>query len=258
MRRLTVFGIATSVLAAASFAALGDVVASFRGPAASLHGVARSDDSLYVLTLEYPNRVYRVHPITGSVFGSWFPPTSGSMTLNRGLAYSWGGHVWVGRYYPNERVFDCDAATGSVYRSWDPGHNPYGLAPLCTGDGGAGTTALFSQDSNPNYTFVHRLTNGSRIASFPLALPCAYDVAYDHRNRLLWTCHSYYFYGFETSSGSVVASFDSPYWYVCVGAAYYGEYLWISAGDSYIYQVHCPAFPAVAPPTVRRVKALFR
>ncbi len=258
MKRVMIFGVALLALAAASFAALGDVVASFRGPHTSLHGVARSNDYLYVLTLEYPNRVYRCDPTTGSVVGSWTPPTAGSMTLNRGLAYSWGGHVWVGRYYPDRQVYDCDGATGSVYGSWNPGHNPYGLAPLCTGDGGAGTTALFSQDSNPNYTFVHELTSGSRIRSFSLARASAYDIAYDHRNRLLWSCHSYYFYGFETSGGSVVASFDAPYWYVCVGAAYHGEYLWISGGNSYIYQVHCPVFTAVAPASLGRVKALFR
>jgi hypothetical protein len=262
MKRIALYcGLA--VLAGAAFfvgaaeAALGDIVASFRGPPESLHGVARSNEYLFVQTLGYPNRVYRCNPTTGSIYGSWAAPVSGSMTLNRGLAYSWGGHVWVGRYYPNQWVFDCDAETGSVYGSWNPGHNPYGLAPRCTGDGGAGTTALFSQDINPHYTYVHRLTGGRLVGSFPMAESFSYDIAYDHRNRLIWTNHSYYFYGFDASTGSTVATFDAPTWYSCVGAAYYGEYLWIS-GAGNIYQVHCPVFTAVAPASLGRVKTLFR
>ena len=254
MRWYIAIGLTVALAAAAAFGALGDVVGSFPGPDPILRGLGRSTTYLYVLGLSSGHRVYRCNPTTGSVYNSWPTPY---ITANRGLAVTWGDHAWVG-CYRNNLVYECAGGNGSVYRSWDAGHEPYGLAPLCTGDGGQGTTALFSYDSSPSFIYSHNLTNGSIIRSFALPHATAYDFAYDHRNRLLWKYYLPNIYGYDTSTGSVVASFPRPYPSTCYGLAYYGEYLWISAGDGNIFIVHCPGNVGVHPSSVGRIKALFR
>jgi hypothetical protein len=155
-------------------------------------------------------------------------------------------------------VYECAGASGSVYGSWAVQNGLFGLAPLCTGDGGLGATGQFSYDSVPNFIYLHNLTNGSVVRSFPLAHATAYDFAYDHRNRLLWKYYVNFIYGYNSNNGSVVDSFVRPYPSTCYGLAYYGEYLWISAADGYIFIVHCPGNVGVRPSSIGRVKALFR
>ena len=254
MRWYIVIGLALALTAAAAFGALGDIVGSFPGPYPYLTGVGRSTAYLYVIGSSSPNLVYRCNPTTGSVYSSWPTPY---VVQNRGLAVTWGDHVWVGSSV-DDIVYECAGASGSIYGSWDAVNDPYGLAPLCTGDGGQGTTALFSYDSIPNFVYLHNLTSGSVIRSFPLAHATPYDLAYDHRNRLLWKYYLPNIYGYDTSTGSVVASFPRPYPSTCYGLAYYGEYLWISAGDGNIFIVHCPGNVGVHPSSVGRIKALFR
>ena len=253
MRGYIVMGLAVALAAAAAFAALGDIVGSFTGPDLRLTGLGRSPNYLYVLGITgAPDNVYRCNPTTGSVFGSWPTPY---LMQNRGLAVTWGDHAWVG-CDRNMLVYECAGGNGSVYRSWDAGHEPYGLAPLCTGDGGQGTTALFSYDTNPSFIYSHNLTNGSIIGSFPLPHETPYDFAYDHRNRLIWKYYELYVYGYALSTGSVIASFRRPYPSTCYGLAYYGEYLWISARDGNIFIVHCPGNVGVHPASLGRVKAI--
>lgn len=254
MRRHVVNVTVAVLSAAAAFGALGDIVGSFSGPDTNLTGVGRSTAYLYVIGLSSPNLVYRCDPTTGSVYSSWPPPYA---TQNRGLAVTWGDHVWVGSSR-DDIVYECAGASGSIYGSWDAVNDPYGLAPLCTGDGGQGTTGMYSYDSSPNYVYLHNLTSGSVILSFPLAHATPYDFAYDHRNRLIWKYYLPNIYGYDTSTGSVVASFPRPYPSTCYGLAYYGEYLWISAQLGYIFIVHCPGNVGVHPSSLGKVKALFR
>jgi hypothetical protein len=254
MRGCVVIGVAAVLAAGAAFAALGEVVGSFSGPDNNIRGVGRSSDYLYVIGLSSPNMVYRCNPTTGSVFGSWPTPY---IAPNRALAVTWGDHVWVGSERENV-VYECNGFSGSIFSSWDAGHTPYGLAPLCTGDGGRGTTAIFSYDNFPNFVFLHALTTGSIIRSFPLAHVTAYDFAYDHRNRLLWKYYNLNVYGYDPSTGSVVASFPRPYPSTCYSLAYYGEHLWISARYGNIFIVHCPGNVGVRPSPLGRVKALFQ
>jgi hypothetical protein len=256
MREYVVMGFAVALALGpvAASAALGDIVGSFPGPDPNLRGLGRSTTYLYVLGLTSRDSVYRCNPTTGSVYNSWPTPY---ITENRGLAVTWGDHAWVG-CYRNNFVYECAGVNGSVYGSWDAGHDPFGLAPLCTGDGGQGTTALFSYDTDPNFVYAHNLTNGSIIRSFPLAHATPYDFAYDHRNRLLWKYHSPNVYGYDRSTGSVIASFPRPYPSTCYGLAYYAEYLWISARDGNIFIVHCPGDVGVLPSSLGRVKALFK
>lgn len=245
--------LATLCIAAAAQASLGSVVSSFRAPGTDVRGLARSGTRLHVMIFGSPTRIYRVAPVTGSVYASWASSFGNNC---RGLAFSEGAHLWVGNY-GNDRVYDCVSTTGSVRGSWSAGHDPFGLAPLCTGDGGVGTTALFSSDSTPSFCWRHNLNNGTVLASFEIIRASFFDIAWDHRNRLVWMGDlPNIVYGYNTA-GSIRASFTVPATYP-YGAAYYGQYLWVGcAGNGYIYRVHCPGTVGIAPASLGKVKALF-
>lgn len=243
--------LALALAAGTAFAALGDVVSSFRSPSSELRGLARSDTVLFALCYTSPNVVYRFHPVTGSIYGWWNTPRS---TKNRGLAFSEGGRVWVG-CFENDYVYDCAAATGSIRASWSAGHDPYGVAPHCTGDAGRGTTALFVADSQPGYIWRHNLSTGSILSSFRRG--ARWDVAYDHRNRFIWSPWSSKVIYACNTSGSLVSSFvgpaDEP-----TGLAYYGQYLFVGCTNGYVYRVHCPGPVSTTPASLGKVKALYR
>jgi len=256
MKRYVAIGLGVVVAAGAAYGTLGEIVSSFLGPDNNIRGVGRSPGYLYVIGLSSPNMVYRCNPTTGSVYDAWETPY---ILPNRALTVTWGDHVWVGS--ESQRVaYECDGFSGSVYSSWPTGHDPYGLAALCTGDGGQGTTAIFSYDDSPNSVFTHNVTNDSIIGSFALAHATPYDFAYDHRNKLLWKYYDLDFniYGYDPTTGGVVASFPRPYPSACYSLAYYGEYLWISARYGNIFIVHCPGNVGVRPSSLGKVKALFR
>ncbi len=235
-----------------AFGAMGDILGSYKAPSNSIRGLAHSGTYLHVLV--HPRTVYNLNPGNGSVRGSWAVPSS---TSNRGLAYSSGGHVWVGSYN-NDTVYNCHWTTGSVYNSWAAGHDPYGLAPQQTGDGGVGTTAIFSSDSAPSYTWRHALNNGSVLSSFPMPNSDYRDIAYDHRNRLSWGAYGPNIYGYSvTGSGSIVASFLAPP-STAYGITYYNSALLIGCTNGYVYRVSCPANVSVAPASIGKVKALYR
>jgi hypothetical protein len=234
-------------------ATLGSVVGSFPAPAPAVRGLARSSTRLHVAVFGSPTYIYRVAALTGSVYGSWAPSFGDNC---RGLAFSEGGHLWVGNY-ASDYVYDCAATTGSIYGSWSAGHNPYGLAPFCTGDGGVGTTGIFSSDSNPSRVWRHNVSTGSVLGSFAIPNDSFFDIAWDHRNQLVWMGDlPNVVYGY-TRRGTIQASFTVPADYP-YGMAYYGQYLWVGcAGNGYIYRVHCPGTLGVVPASLGKVKALF-
>ncbi len=246
--------VTTTFMATSAAATLGSVVSSFRAPAASVRGLARSGTRLHVMIFGSPTRIYRVAPVTGSIYGSWVSSFGNNC---RGLAFSEGGHLWAGNY-GNDYVYDCVATTGSIRSSWSAGHNPFGLAPYCTGDGGVGTTAIFSSDSVPSRCWRHNMNNGSVLAVFQIGNSSFFDIAWDHRNRLVWMGDlPNVIYGYNTR-GAVRASFTVPANYP-YGIAYYGQYLWVGcAGNGYVYRVHCPGTVGTFPASLGKVKAVFR
>ncbi len=255
MRKTLLLAAAVFAATATAYGALGDIVSSFPAPASQPRGLARANVVLFVLDYNSPNRVYLLNPTTGSVTGSWPAPYD---TGNRGLAYIFGGYVYVG-CWSNDTIYRCNAVTGSVYGSWVVGHEPQGLAPVQTGDGGEGATSLYCSASSPSYFWQHHYTTGSVISSFAAPHSSIQDITYDHRNRLIWRYNSNVVYGI-TTSGSVARSFAWPGHGSYAGMAYYGPYLFISATtQQYIYVVHCPQYvPAVTPTSAGKVKALFR
>lgn len=250
MMKYIAVGLSVLCVAGVAFAALGDVVASWP-LTGTIHAVAASTSHVYAFILER-RYVYKLNINTGSIVGS-FEAVRWDGT--RGLAYVAVDYLWQGGRSPF-MFYETNANTGSIYRSIpSPSAYNYGLAPLCTGDGGVGTTALLSTKYDRPWLLHHvNMTTGSVIASYP-APASVYDPAYDWRNRLVWgTFNSNLIYGF-TTTGSLVATFTAPAF--IFGAAYNAEYLYL-ARSIRIWKIHCPQFVGVEPASFGRVKAIFR
>jgi len=216
-----------------------------------------STTTLYVLNLSGTTRIYRMNPTTGSVIGSWQTTWS---NMNSGMDYG-DNYLWIASY-ANSTMYRCQPDTGSIFGSWyiNPPGQRDGVAPYCTGDGGAGMLGIFTSDKYKGY--YHNMTTGSMLYSWDWPNgEWNIDIAYDWRNRLIWKpAWSQYVQGF-TTAGSLVTSFRGPgnFQY---GMAYNAEYLWIcgsfTGSDVAIYRVHCPANVAVAPASLGKVKALLK
>ena len=247
------------LVAATAFGALGDVVASWPSPNTDPCAVAASNNHIYVCTVGGGGMIYTLNITNGSVVRS-FAAVKGTDT--RGLAYVSGDHLWQGQQTSTAYFYDTNANTGSINRSFrSVSHYNRSLAPLCTGDGGTGTTALLS-----SHYFAYRLykvdiNTGSIIGSW-CSIPRMYDIAYDWRSQLVWGgMWSTVVYGCNITTGSTVATFKSPANYP-YSMAYNGQYLYVAttaAAPTQIWKVHCPQISeAVNPASVGRVKALFR
>ncbi len=252
--------------AAAAFAALGDIVSSFTiAGLTTTRGLARSGSYLYVSNWYSPYNIYRVNPTTGSVYGSYPGTTPYSNT--EGLAYAGNNRLYGTRLLGSMTpavVYEMNDTTGSVYRSFNtvPTVSLYGLASRCTGDGGAGTDALFLADMGASgageRVYVYT-TAGSRISSFALPTTTNFlEIAYDWRNHIVWGGMSDHVIHGVNTAGSIVSSFSVSPGAWSYGMTYYGGYLWVGVSGS-IYKIHCPSTnPAVAPSSLGRVKAFYR
>ena len=258
MNKIVIVALASLLTVSVASGYLGEIVASYRIPAPGTPcGIGVAVGDLYVLTDNSLNMVYRLSRETGSVIGSWRTPNAYG---NAGLCYSSVGHIWIGGYN-NGVVYNCRSDNGSVYGSWNAGANPYGLAPFAAGDGGTGTTAIFSRADSPNLVKRHHMTTGSVFSSFPLQHGYSYDIAYDFRNKLFWAYYStpVAIYGYSATNGSVVASFPQPYAAgIGYGLAYSHSYLWIAMSNHYIYKVKCPGTVGISPASMGKIKAIYK
>ena len=255
MRKSLLVALAIALASATAHAYLGQVLSSFRSPAGTnTRGLARAAMRLYIINGNNRATVYSVRPLTGSIYNWYMIPWTGE---NSGLAFSTPSYLWVGRLN-NDLVFRVEANTGSIYSSWSAQHDPYGLAPWCTGDGGSGTSYLFSTEDAPSRLYTHLLSNGSIVNSTPLANNTRCDCAYDWRNNLIWRGRAGSIYG-VAPSGAVMASFPSPAGDPR-GMTYCNTYLWVACNaNGFVYRLHCPRnFTAVEAASAGRVKALFR
>lgn len=248
------------ILAAGSVksnAYIGEVVNSFPAPGVMTYGLGHGQKYLYANVGGSAPRIFTLDPDDGWIISSW-PGPVGHLT---GLTYTHDGlghdYVWLGKEYAPVLVYQCHATTGSVYGSWRSSDAHRGLAPLCTADGGYRPTALFVAVQGGGYRRIYRYTtSGSFIATIYTRYDGFSDIAYDHRNKLIWRNYTdqSYMMGL-TTEGSFVTSFNTSF--VPMGVAYYGEYLFLSSG-THIFKIHCPATVSVRPVSLGRVKALFR
>ncbi len=258
MRKVLIVLIATLYAVGLAFAKLGDVVASWASPNSTPCAVAASNSYIYVFTTGGGGMIYTMNMTTGSVVRSF---TAVNGTSMRGLAYVSGDHLWQGKSSSPAYFYDTNANTGSINRSISsPSSANRSLAPLCTGDGGTGTTALLSSNYSTMVLYVVNMTNGSIIST--CSIPRMYDIAYDWRSKLVWGgMNDPIIYGC-TTTGSTVASFappaSSPY-----GMAYHGQYLYAvtlsSSGGRQVWKIHCPQINVgVNPSSMGKIKAMYR
>jgi hypothetical protein len=258
MRKVLIVFIATLCAAGLAFAKLGDVVASWASPNSTPCAVAASNSYIYVFTTGGGGMIYTMNMTTGSVVRSF---TAVNGTSMRGLAYVSGDHLWQGKSSSPAYFYDTNANTGSINRSISsPSNANRSLAPLCTGDGGTGTTALLSSNYSQQRLYVINMTNGSVIST--CSIPQMYDIAYDWRSKLIWGgMNTITIYGC-TTTGSTVASFSSPAGSP-YGMAYHGQYLYVvtlsSSGGRQVWKIHCPQINVgVRPSSMGKIKATYR
>lgn len=256
----------TFVLATPVGAYLGEVVGSFRAPAAWPDALAVSGNYLYVLCDPVgPDYIFRVDPNTGSVISSYLAPFG---QYTKGLGYEYGGYLWIGRegFPPYSWMFiaRCDEATGSVYSSFPIYEHELAGGLDCQGipDRPGTLVAIISTDRWLYHRVARHTPGGSFLDSFDHGMDL-HDPGWDYENEVIWlpctNAAMAYVYGY-TIDGSFVTSFASPA-IAPQGAAYLGGYLWLCTADLYlhwIWKVHCPNITAVAPASLGRVKALFR
>ena len=257
MKKLFPIVMAALCGAGAAIGALGDVVASWPSPGSMPAAVARSNGRMYVFCNTAGGTIYSMTTSTGSVYGSY---RAAAGTNCRGLAYSWGGHLWQGRAYsPPYYVYDTASKNGSIYRSYAHPSACYGVAPLATGDGGAGTTALFT--SNYLQKRIYQLSLAGSVQRSFAAPYNMHDIAYDWRSKVIWGgMDRRPVYG-VTTTGSFVTSFNAPannpY-----GIAYHDQYLYVvNLSSPYrIWKVHCPVIPNVgtSPSSMGKIKATYK
>jgi hypothetical protein len=237
--------------AAAAFGYLGEVVGSFAAPGFNAAALGMSATTLYVTAGLLPSYEYFLNPTTGSVLGSW--PITG-LTVNCGMDYG-NGYLWMADWsqcYVRQR----DPAAGSTYASWPVNSRRDGVAPRCTGDGGVGTTSLFTGDASTCYE--NNLTTGSVISSFAWpAMVAGRDLAFDWRNGWIWKPDWARVIAAYKPDGTRVWSFDGPS-QTNLGMAYAAQYLWVAVGEGIIYRIHCPGNMAVEPASFGKVRATFR
>ena len=238
--------------AAISFAALGDVTASFLAPAPFPLAIEKgaADNALYIFSNTPPYLIWRTHALTGAVVASYPSPRG---TTTRGLSWL-GTDLIVGDDY-NHYVYRFAAATGSVYGSWPAGHDVQGLAT----DGLLGSgSRVFATSIYPYNRVWSHTTAGSVVASFEVDANT--DCAWDYVNDLVWVncTEDNYVKGFNIA-GSLISSFAAPA-NVPWGLAFYGGYLWVgtTSGTHRIWRIHCPAFTSITPASLGRVKAIYQ
>jgi hypothetical protein len=260
MRKIVIFIAGVAVLAAPVYiwgTEFGDVVSSFKSPAATPGGVSYRPGFLYI-SAATGGAIWRTDT-TGSVIS--YHPTS--LVNNAGITV---GTIRGKTYYwVVDRV---DVYTGYVYRFIDnsstvdgsfalPGRYAWGVSLIDS------THMYYSATMDYKIYVIHPM-NGSVYSSFTVDFYPG-DLAYDEEGYL-WVAgsatadkHVYKC----TTTGSVLASFSAKKWGNPYGCGYDGEYLWVGGSDwergrYTIVQFNVHEYPAVVPASVGRVKALFR
>ncbi len=242
-----------------AYAGLGDVVQSFPLQANGGRVIAVGGNHLYVVCTLAPDYVIKCELSTGSRLSSFMcrPPER-----NLGLAYEYGGYLWIANTYTSPVVMRCAEANGSVYSSFAVTQHNLGGGLDCRGDPTKPATlsAVICHASN---LITYHATAGSLLGSFGYAGGPYAEPAWDYGNEFIWfpqTTGAGAHVCAHSPAGSLVTSFPAPAAYP-QGSAYVGEYLWLLTGRAtgqFIYKVHCPAGIDVAPASIGRIKTFFK
>jgi len=222
-----------------------------------------------------------------SIISSWPSPAQRPF----GVTYD-GSYVWVAcDEEGKEFMFKCDPASGSVVSSFKV--NTSGLMS-CAYDG----TYLWvdALDSTLNYYLYQMTDTGSILASWKSPLARTVGVGWD--GTYLWLSSYFRVLGWATTAGSLVGSFatnwvptgvafDGHYLWAAEynqptiyrlttvgslvasysfpagepwGLGFDGKYLWVTnkGGTGDVYKAAFGGYPAVAPASLGRVRALYR
>ncbi|MGD8718912.1 MAG: hypothetical protein PVH29_08835 [Candidatus Zixiibacteriota bacterium] len=261
MKKYILIALASALLAGNAFAALGDVMTSWPLTLSDPGGVAVSNAYIFYISSQGLDKVVTIRRQDGSVVRSWSCPFPAG---NRGLAYTWGGDIWIG-CMGNGLVYKCDVNDGDLRNLWNASHAPVGLAPFSHEDGGALANYLISYGPLSSSLHYHDMSTGSINYSTTLADNDGYDMAYDWRSHLIWKQNSRrtHIYGMDFQTGSLIASFPIPCPEgIATGLAYSDYILFIACTDDRIYLVECPVVESdgtsVAPASMGSIKAIYR
>jgi len=255
VKKVLILTAAAAFAASAAFAALGDVVTSFRAPKPRPIALAKSSSALglWVFCDASPYRIYQLNANNGSVVRSFVSPLT---SYTRGLTYRFNSVLYAGNYATNY-IYQMNCYGGSIYSSFYAQHDMDGGLALEGDAGGTNPKALFASKIIPHPIYRQSYSNGSIYSSFTPIVGLGVDLAWDYKNNLIWGGGHFFVYG-VTKSGSLVTSFHMPAEYPA-GMAYYNNYLWIgTTSNQYIWKVHCPGNITVEPTSFGKVKALFR
>lgn len=221
------------------------IVASWPSPGQLPYGVTYDGSYIWVSCDETGKEsVYKCDPANGSVVSSFRVGTTGLFGCVYDGSYLWYDALDPGLSYYMYKVTE----TGSVLASWP---SPVARTVGCGWDG----TYLWLSSYFGSLGWA--TTAGSLVGSFGTSWRPT-GVAFD--GYYLWTAE-YHQPDLHrlTTAGSVVASYLFPAgepW----GLGFDGEYLWVTSAGSpgYVYKADFGGYPAVAPASIGRVKALYR
>jgi hypothetical protein len=264
---ITMAVVLCTLVASFALANLGDIVGSFPSPGPYPRALATTGKYLYVFCYDPPYIIYRVNPQNGSVLSSYFSPF-GEKT--EGLGFQYGGYLWTsrrGNAYEDVKIAKCYEANGSVLSFFIVSGHKYCRGLACQGNPARpGILKAIISNFYDDYKIMRHNPNGNLLNQFNYSSGLSLqDQAWDYYNEIIWlpdkTTNAHpKMRGFGIG-GKEISFFRGPApspW----GATYFERYLWISTSsgaDHTIYKVHCPSiWPAVAPTSLGRVKALFR
>jgi hypothetical protein len=256
MKKAIVFAALAALAASVTYAALGEVLASWQAPVSyrdTINGVAC--EGVYIwLKDEYSNygNVYKCTTAGSVIREISFPyrPT----TYSYGLTFD-GEYLWT-IYRDTHHGPKCDnyekyTTTGSHAGGF--GVNPYSFTTQgLTWDSGY----IYTDRWWPRPPHVEKYTtSGTLVATFRITIDVDDDMAY--YKRQLWYCSDHIVFG-VTLNGSIVGSFNAPGGWAS-STAFDGQYLWTIDRNEpqWVYKVDIDVVD-VAPASVGRVKALYR
>jgi hypothetical protein len=262
MWKRRVSAVAVVVAAAVTSYGYGNLVASYRSPAAYPNGLGYVNATRMVCTTNPsspPKYVYFLNRTTGTVAASFL--MSGTSTVqvwgcDSGSVWSSGRYIWIAwEQGTTENRIARFTTTGSLITNfYTPSASPMGIGLYSRST----ASYLYYTDVGNSYLYrLHPMT-GSLYGSYHLSFVPG-DLAYDPDHDCFWIAGTSANHVYQTTStGSITASFRTatpqPR-----GVGYESDrgYLWVGESTTVI-SVYETAGTAVTPISFGKVKTIFR